>query len=433
MVSQSVKIPQQARLTSHPPIIDGQDDLQTLKRGDPECSTHRLPIRRNTGRSADWMAQPVGEQAEHLGFVGEGLKHRQLSTGSSGFRKRLAQHDRLSESRRRGEHHIPTPVLDRVDQAEQRFIVRGERDIRRKAVVEGISRQSPVSIPHVRVPPRAIGDRLGFPGSPIRPSHHIAFYHLDRIGWDLIFARTWRRSVSSRFYCPDSPQEGRLRLSPEEARHLTRVCRLGEGDRVEVFDGRGFASTARVVAVRLDCAELSLEGEPLLERRAPCSLTLATSVPKRDRFDWLIEKTTELGVDRLIPMITERSVVDPRGTKLDRLRRAIIEASKQCRRSRLMVLDEPMAWTTLVSTFPESLRVLADANGDPPSRWPPFSRGATIVLAVGPEGGLTSPELELADRFGWKTMQFSVNTLRIETAGLAGCAALFTHVLETEK
>ncbi len=239
--------------------------------------------------------------------------------------------------------------------------------------------------------------------------------------------------MPARFYCPDPPQDGRLRLSPEESRHLTRVCRLGEGDRVEVFDGRGYASCALVLAVRSGCAELVIEGEPIPERRAPCSLTLATSVPKGDRLDWLIEKSTELGVDRLIPLITDRSVVDPRSTKLGRLRRSIIEASKQCRRARLMVLDEPVAWATLVGSFPESRRFLADPDGRPPAHWPSIPRGATVVLAVGPEGGLTVSELDLADQLGWTAMTFGVNTLRIETAGLAGCAALFTRVRETEK
>jgi 16S rRNA (uracil1498-N3)-methyltransferase len=238
--------------------------------------------------------------------------------------------------------------------------------------------------------------------------------------------------VPARFYCPDPPQDGRLRLSLEESRHLARVCRLGPGDRIEVFDGRGFASSARVVGVRVDGADLEIEGEPLPEHPAPCSLTLATAVPKADRFDWLIEKATELGVNRLIPLVTARSVVDPRRTKLGRLRRSIIEASKQCRRARLMTLDEPMAWTTLVGSFPDSLRFLADADGSPLGRWPSIPWGAAVVLAVGPEGGLTASEIELARRYSWLAMTFGVNTLRIETAGLAGCAALLTRVQEID-
>jgi 16S rRNA (uracil1498-N3)-methyltransferase len=137
-------------------------------------------------------------------------------------------------------------------------------------------------------------------------------------------------------------------------------------------------------------------------------LTLATAVPKGDRFDWLVEKATELGVERLIPLVTDRSVVEPRGSKLSRLRRLIIESSKQCRRDRLMVLDDP----------------LADPEGCPPGRWPPLERGRSLALAVGPEGGFTTEERALADQAGWRPINLSVHTLRIETAGLAGCAAL---------
>jgi 16S rRNA (uracil1498-N3)-methyltransferase len=232
--------------------------------------------------------------------------------------------------------------------------------------------------------------------------------------------------VSARFYCPDPPRDGRLRLSRDESRHLTRVCRLGVGDRVEVFDGRGFLADAEVVSVAGDSGELAVAGEPLRERRLPCSLTLATAVPKGDRFDWLVEKVTELGVERLIPLVTDRSVVEPRGSKLSRLRRLIIEASKQCRHDRLMVLDDPAPWTKWVRSCPESIRLLADPDGCPPGQWPPLEHGRSFVLAVGPEGGFTAGERALADQAGWRPINLSVHTLRIETAGLAGCAALLT-------
>src|SRR4051812_23439804 len=143
--------------------------------------------------------------------------------------------------------------------------------------------------------------------------------------------------MADRFYCPDPPVEGFLTLSGDEARHLIRVRRLGPGDVVEVFDGRGTALRAEVAGVGRDRVELAVRGGPLPDRVAPCLLTLATAVPKADRFDWLVEKATELGVARLVPLRTERSVVDPRATKLDRLRRAIIEAAKQCGRNRLML------------------------------------------------------------------------------------------------
>jgi 16S rRNA (uracil1498-N3)-methyltransferase len=239
--------------------------------------------------------------------------------------------------------------------------------------------------------------------------------------------------VSDRFFCPAPPRDGRYHLGPEESRHLSRVCRLGVGDRVEIFDGRGFATGAEVVTVVGDSVELVAVGEPLPARQPPCSLTLATAVPKGDRFDWIVEKATELGVDRLIPIIAERSVVVPRGSKLERLRRSIVEASKQCRRSRLMLLDEPVEWPRLVDSFPGALRFLADPGGSTPAHWPAISAARPVVLAVGPEGGLTGAEVERAIGAGWVAIQLGCHTLRIETAGLAGCAALLARVAEDEE
>jgi 16S rRNA (uracil1498-N3)-methyltransferase len=239
--------------------------------------------------------------------------------------------------------------------------------------------------------------------------------------------------VSERFYCPDPPQAGRYRLGPEESRHLARVCRLGIGDFVEIFDGRGFATLAEVVGSSADRTEVVAVGEPIVGPSPSCSLVLATAIPKGDRFDWLIEKATELGVDRLIPIVAERSVVVPRGTKLNRLRRSIIEASKQCRRARLMELGEPVEWPQIVGESSGSARFLADPLGVTGSTWPDIPRGAEIVLAVGPEGGFTGPETELAIGTGWFPIRLGYNILRVETAGLAGCAALLARVAETDE
>src|SRR5262245_18650731 len=100
--------------------------------------------------------------------------------------------------------------------------------------------------------------------------------------------------MAERFFCPDPPSGGRLTLAEEESRHLSRVLRLGPGDVVEVFDGQGFATLARVVAAGRDRVELVAVGEPLPDRALPFRLTLATAVPKGERFDWLVEKATEL-------------------------------------------------------------------------------------------------------------------------------------------
>jgi 16S rRNA (uracil1498-N3)-methyltransferase len=238
--------------------------------------------------------------------------------------------------------------------------------------------------------------------------------------------------LSQRFFCPDPPSGGRFRLRAEEARHLARVSRHGPGDLVELFDGKGFATLARVIEVRPDRVELAAEGPPLADDPVPCRVTLATAIPKGDRFDWLVEKATELGAARLVPLVTERSVVDPRGSKLDRLRRTVIEACKQSRRSDLMVVDPPRPWPELVreTLSGGGLRLIALQSGLRPACWPAIPAGSEVLLAVGPEGGFTPAEVDLSLRNGWQPVRVAAHVLRIETAGIAGTAAVLARARE---
>ena len=236
--------------------------------------------------------------------------------------------------------------------------------------------------------------------------------------------------MPARFYCPDPPNDGVFRLKAGEAKHLSRVCRLGVGDEVELFDGRGGARLSKIVAVGNDWVDLAAVGEPIEERVPPFPLVLASAAPKADRFDWLVEKATELGVERVIPLTSDRSVVEPGGTKISRLQRTIVEASKQCGRTRLMVLDSPLRWSVVAASFPHSRRFLADPHGAPPDQIEAIPRGQPVILAVGPEGGFTPAERELGGRAGWLPINLGVHTLRIETAALIGCAALFTRLKE---
>jgi 16S rRNA (uracil1498-N3)-methyltransferase len=233
--------------------------------------------------------------------------------------------------------------------------------------------------------------------------------------------------MSTRFYSPDPVQNGKLRLGTEESRHLIRVCRLGVGDVVDVFDGKGHGTKAEIVKVEQGSVELNAIGPPLGDPLPAFPLSLATAVPKGERFDWLVEKATELGVERLIPIVTERSVVEPGHSKIERLRRAIIEASKQCGRNRLMILDAPVCWVQLAGLYSDSIRFLADPDGIPTMKWPVIPPERSAILAVGPEGGFTPSERSTAEQRGWLTIRLSSTTLRIETAGLAGCAALFAR------
>jgi 16S rRNA (uracil1498-N3)-methyltransferase len=227
--------------------------------------------------------------------------------------------------------------------------------------------------------------------------------------------------VPERFYCPDLPSQGIATLQGDQAHHLIRVRRVEPGAVVELFDGRGMGFLAEVSKLGKQEVELVVR-DPLPDRRPAVELTLATAVPKGERFDWLVEKATELGVARLVPIRTSRSSVDPRGSKLDRLRRVIVEAAKQCGRNRLMELANPADWREYVTAEDAPCRLLADPGGEP---WPDgrgLAIGARAAVAIGPEGGFTPAELALAREASWRGGRLVPTILRIETAALAASA-----------
>lgn len=234
--------------------------------------------------------------------------------------------------------------------------------------------------------------------------------------------------MAERFYCPDAPLQGRLRLGPEESRHLALVRRLKVGETVEVFDGRGAGCLAQVEEIGKNQATLRVIST-LPETSMSLDLTLATAVPKGDRFDWLVEKATELGVSRLVPLLTRRSTVDPRPAKQERLRRLVIEASKQCRRNRLMGIAEPNEWKHFLEGTSGTNRVsgiLAHPMGEPLARVA-LEPAIPVVVAIGPEGGFTAEEVDEARSQGWAVVSLGPTILRIETAALAACAVLLAR------
>ncbi len=230
--------------------------------------------------------------------------------------------------------------------------------------------------------------------------------------------------MAERFFCPEGWPDGRATLLDDEARHLARVSRIGVGETVELFDGRGLIARAVVARVDRDRVDLTIAHAGPGTRDLDFPLVLATAVPKGDRFDWLVEKATEIGVSRLVPIIAARSAVDPRSAKIDRLRRRIVEACKQSGRSRLMTLDEPMRWANWLESDQNerSTRLIADPAGGPISE--AFDLAGGVVVAIGPEGGFDPGEVDAAARAGYRPVSLGPTILRVETAALAACAAV---------
>lgn len=214
-------------------------------------------------------------------------------------------------------------------------------------------------------------------------------------------------------------------LSPGESHHLATVLRAVPGDRFELFDGRGRRALAEVVIADSIASRLVIVAELPAADSDRGDLVLATAVPKGERFDWLIEKATELGVSRLVPIISARSVVEPRETKLERLRATVIAAAKQCGRTRLMELAPVQSWRQVVDQWiPGMAAVIAHPDGgDLATVWGTASFETGCFALIGPEGGFTEEEVADAEAAGAIPVSLGPTLLRTETAAIAIAAA----------
>ncbi|MBI3409494.1 MAG: 16S rRNA (uracil(1498)-N(3))-methyltransferase [Planctomycetes bacterium] len=224
--------------------------------------------------------------------------------------------------------------------------------------------------------------------------------------------------MSERFYinCPLAP--GPLQLAGPEAHHLATVCRLGAGAEIRLFNGDGQEYPARIATKERRAVILEVLGEEPVNRELPFHLEIAASLPKGDRVQFLVEKLTELGVTTFVPLLCERAVVIPGEGKLERLARHVIEASKQCGRNVLMQVSAPVDWASYCRGGEEGeMRLLAHPGSHEVSQQQIHAN--RIRCSIGPEGGFTANEKEIALGFGWQPVALGPRTLRVETAAIA--------------
>ena len=212
----------------------------------------------------------------------------------------------------------------------------------------------------------------------------------------------------------------RIALDAPQSNYLGNVLRLGEGAELLAFDGRSGEWLARIAEASRKRMTLSIERQTRSAETIP-DLWLAFAPVKRAQVDWMVEKSTELGIARLIPVLTQRTVVDR--VKLERLEAIAIEAAEQCGRTRLPELAEPVRLEKLLAQ-PRDERSLyfADENGGT-SVAKAFMPGPAMIL-TGPEGGFTDEErarIRAAD--GVVAITLGPRILRAETAALAAVAA----------
>jgi 16S rRNA (uracil1498-N3)-methyltransferase len=215
-------------------------------------------------------------------------------------------------------------------------------------------------------------------------------------------------------------------LAGDAANHVTRVLRLREGDALTLFDGRGGEYSARIAGMQRGGVRVQLGEHSEIERESPLELTLLQGIARGERMDLIVQKATELGATRIVTLMTERSVVRLDATQAERKaahwRAVAIAACEQCGRNRVPEIEAPADYAAgLRSTA--ALKLLLD-----PTASQPMSRLGTdvrsIALLVGPEGGFTDLETELALRAGFEPRHMGPRVLRTETAAITALAAL---------
>ena len=215
-----------------------------------------------------------------------------------------------------------------------------------------------------------------------------------------------------------------VELDGGQANYLGNVLRLGAGSELLVFDGLSGEWLARISEAAKKRMTLSIERKTREAESIP-DVWLAFAPVKRAQTDWLIEKATELGAARLVPVMTQRTVAER--VRLDRLESIAIEAAEQCGRTRVPEIAEPMKLARFIEELDPARRLyFADESGGD-ALTGTFREGPAAIL-VGPEGGFTDEERTLVRGSGAAAISLGPRILRAETAALAALSAYMALV-----
>lgn len=228
-----------------------------------------------------------------------------------------------------------------------------------------------------------------------------------------------------RFYTPtENFNQSNVALGFEETRHLRDVLRLREGGEIRVFDGTGreFLCFIEKISKKETGLKIIKEVPPAAPESA-LNLTLAVALLKGEKFDLVVQKAVELGVKRLIPLNTRRGDVKIKDNdkKLERWRKIIVDATKQCGRAALMPIDVPIDFEEFIAAADGTKIMFAEKNGESFSA---VEYAEKITAVIGAEGGWEDSEIEAAREKNFQVITFGGRILRAETAVISIAAVL---------
>lgn len=239
-----------------------------------------------------------------------------------------------------------------------------------------------------------------------------------------------------RFYVtPEHINDSIVILSAEEAHHLARVLRLRTGDEAFVFDGCGREYRCRISVIEKASAQLEIVDELKEAVESPLRLTLAQALAKGEKFDFIVQKASELGVSAIAPIVTDYTDIklsdDSSARRLDRWKRISLESLKQSGRRKLVEILSPASLNDFVKSMPSTntMLVLSERGGLPvKDALSAASTDVNLVAMIGPEGGWSDSEFDLFQGLGCKMITLGPRVLRTETAAIVAIA-LIQHAM----
>jgi 16S rRNA (uracil1498-N3)-methyltransferase len=222
------------------------------------------------------------------------------------------------------------------------------------------------------------------------------------------------------FFAPDI-KEGFYQFTEEESKHIIRVLRMKTGDSIFLTDGLGNLTEASIV----DESSKKCTVKTILTTRdyqkRPFHLHIAIAPTKNtDRFEWFLEKSTEIGIDVITPILCAHS--ERTHLKTDRLQKVVIAAMKQSLKAYLPKLDEPVEFRRFIQRPFDGQKFIAYCNQDSPVELNhTYRKGAKALILIGPEGDFSPEEVELAKNQGYIPISLGKSRLRTETAGIVAC------------
>jgi 16S rRNA (uracil1498-N3)-methyltransferase len=226
------------------------------------------------------------------------------------------------------------------------------------------------------------------------------------------------------FYC-ENIAGGKAVLSEEESMHCARVLRKRAGDEIVIIDGKGLMCSATLLSINKKACEVEVKKIIRQEEKKAFYLHIAIAPTKNiSRIEWFLEKATEIGIDEITPIYCEHS--ERKTVRLDRLAKIVLSATKQSIKATLPLLNEPLSLTNfLEKESGEEKKFIAWCEHDDQDHLKDnYQEGESVTILVGPEGGFSLPEVELAKSNGFIPVSLGKSRLRTETAGLAACLTI---------